>query len=383
MVDYYDRAGEPISRDRWVELSGDDLYRTVAVDQVGTVTISTVWLGLDHSVGIWSAREIFESMVFGGERDQDCCRYSSEAAALAGHAQIVASVGGLIAPAPATHYAQRVTRNPESAVIDAIDELVNEQLAIGPVDDYSADRYVKCGRCGQDWHGLILDGCLPSDLEGPVLDSKLAYVDQIGGIVISDSRGYTIADLQQLRAGRYAYREQHHYAPACPHHTLDYAQGEIPTCHDCGEQLSAGELVLTPRAIAERLAPASIRFWRSGSAGELEEIVSDPRVSGAEPAWLGELVECTLRYVRERLAAITGIDVSALNEWLEGLGEVLVEGPARIEESPTGWRLPDGPLDVDAEAWFGNLPQCSQCWRSGAQRAGCNCLEIYQTEGPF
>lgn len=50
--------------------------------------------------------------------------------------------------------------NPEDAVIDAIDALVDEQLAGGPVDDYSVDRYDRCRICKQGWHGLPNDvGC--------------------------------------------------------------------------------------------------------------------------------------------------------------------------------------------------------------------------------
>ena len=49
--------------------------------------ISTVWLGLDHNL-LGSVPLIFESMVFGrgGERTQR--RYSTEAQAIAGHAQL-------------------------------------------------------------------------------------------------------------------------------------------------------------------------------------------------------------------------------------------------------------------------------------------------------
>jgi hypothetical protein len=43
--------------------------------------------------------------------------------------------------------------NPEDAVIDAIDALVDEQLCGGPLDDYNVDRYPKCVDCGHDWHG--------------------------------------------------------------------------------------------------------------------------------------------------------------------------------------------------------------------------------------
>lgn len=43
-----------------------------------------------------------------------------------------------------------------SDIVDAIDALVDEQLAAGPVDDYNADRYDKCPHCDRHWHGLPL-----------------------------------------------------------------------------------------------------------------------------------------------------------------------------------------------------------------------------------
>jgi hypothetical protein len=53
------------------------------------------------------------------------------------------------------------TPNAEQPVLDAIDELVNEQLRPGPVDNYEINRYPKCAECGHDWHGLECedDGC--------------------------------------------------------------------------------------------------------------------------------------------------------------------------------------------------------------------------------
>ena len=39
-------------------------------------------------------------------------------------------------------------------IVDRIDELVDAQLAVGPVDDYHADRYDRCPHCGRHWHGI-------------------------------------------------------------------------------------------------------------------------------------------------------------------------------------------------------------------------------------
>ena len=43
---------------------------------------------------------------------------------------------------------------PEQAVIDAIDELVNESLAHGPTDDYNEPFDEHCPVCDGEWHGL-------------------------------------------------------------------------------------------------------------------------------------------------------------------------------------------------------------------------------------
>lgn len=47
--------------------------------------ISTVFLGLDHSMGDEGPPILYETMVFGGELDQQCQRYSTLQEALDGH----------------------------------------------------------------------------------------------------------------------------------------------------------------------------------------------------------------------------------------------------------------------------------------------------------
>lgn len=51
--------------------------RRVAVDTVGNVRISTVFLGSDHSFRDVGRPIIFETMVFGGGLDQECERTST------------------------------------------------------------------------------------------------------------------------------------------------------------------------------------------------------------------------------------------------------------------------------------------------------------------
>jgi hypothetical protein len=90
MSQYFDRQGKPMDLTQWLASfeSGD---RIVAADDVGEATVSTVWLGLNHSFTDGPPL-IFETMVFGGEHDQDQERYSTEAEALAGHRRIVESL---------------------------------------------------------------------------------------------------------------------------------------------------------------------------------------------------------------------------------------------------------------------------------------------------
>lgn len=93
-MSYYNRQGEPITVGEWM-LSGPEVRR-VAVAQIGDVRVSTIWLGLDHQYGAGPPL-IFETMVFNDALDdehdeRDCERYSTEAEAVAGHAEWVAKV---------------------------------------------------------------------------------------------------------------------------------------------------------------------------------------------------------------------------------------------------------------------------------------------------
>ena len=57
---------------------------TVARDEEGEVTVSTVFLNIDHGYGS-DKPALWETMVFGGQHDQDCERYSSQVEAVEGH----------------------------------------------------------------------------------------------------------------------------------------------------------------------------------------------------------------------------------------------------------------------------------------------------------
>ena len=56
------------------------------------ITVSTVWLGLDHNFMPGSPPAIFETMVFGGKHDMWQDRYATKEAALAGHERVVAAL---------------------------------------------------------------------------------------------------------------------------------------------------------------------------------------------------------------------------------------------------------------------------------------------------
>ena len=82
---------------KWFETAN----RVLAKDKVGDATVSTIFLGLDHSFGS-SPPVLWETMIFGGEYDEHQERYASRAEALAGHSRAVALArkGKHMAPAP-------------------------------------------------------------------------------------------------------------------------------------------------------------------------------------------------------------------------------------------------------------------------------------------
>lgn len=84
---YYDRAGQEIDGDTWARILQPE-NQQVAADKIGNVTVSTVWLGLNHRFGEGPPL-IFETLVFEGPLDGEMERYSTEAEALEGHAQMV------------------------------------------------------------------------------------------------------------------------------------------------------------------------------------------------------------------------------------------------------------------------------------------------------
>jgi hypothetical protein len=78
--------------ERWWEVSKADCI--VAKTTIGEVEVSTVFLGRDHSFMAGSPPILFETMVFGGERDQAVVRYSTLEEAMHGHERIVGLIRG-------------------------------------------------------------------------------------------------------------------------------------------------------------------------------------------------------------------------------------------------------------------------------------------------
>ena len=90
---YYDRQGRPLEWMTAWRLMVDMDYKRVELTHVGGLTVSTVWLGLDHAFN-GGPPVIFETMVFdawgedghvGDEVDGHTRRYSTEAQARTGH----------------------------------------------------------------------------------------------------------------------------------------------------------------------------------------------------------------------------------------------------------------------------------------------------------
>ena len=90
---YFDRDGREITYDEWVNLFADLEYKKVGQFETlangEKISVSTVWLGLNHNLEPNSEPVIFETMVFGGRNAGMCRRYSTELEALVGHNEIV------------------------------------------------------------------------------------------------------------------------------------------------------------------------------------------------------------------------------------------------------------------------------------------------------
>jgi hypothetical protein len=82
---YFDRQGNEIDSKRWTELMGEPDYCIVKRYESDTVTISTVWLGLDHNYYDKGDPLIFEIAIFYATWDRILGRFSTEEDAICAH----------------------------------------------------------------------------------------------------------------------------------------------------------------------------------------------------------------------------------------------------------------------------------------------------------
>lgn len=180
--------------------------------------------------------------------------------------------------------------NPEQRVIDAIDALVNEQLAGGPVDDYSVNRYPRCDRCPCQWHGERCGcGCVTSTGERKH-EPKPNLIRQ---------NAYTIADLQRFQDQRIIWQ----HGSMCSHRTIRYVEGEPPRCDDCGEQIP-GDPLIVDLTRAEQVAQVAPLFESPIYLGQRDMRVRFWGVVGGQQE---QIVEATLEYVGDLIGEICGI----------------------------------------------------------------------------
>lgn len=87
---YYKLVGKQAVRtsvEEWAVLF-ESTDRVVKQDVIKGVRVSTIFLGLDHSFSPAGPLHIFETMVFGGEFDRECWRYSTWEEAETGHEEV-------------------------------------------------------------------------------------------------------------------------------------------------------------------------------------------------------------------------------------------------------------------------------------------------------
>lgn len=73
----------------WAKWFEDINNRVVAKDQIGEIKVSTVFLGIDHNYISGGIPILFETMIFGGNLDEDQWRYHTWEKAEDGHKNAV------------------------------------------------------------------------------------------------------------------------------------------------------------------------------------------------------------------------------------------------------------------------------------------------------
>lgn len=77
---FFDKEGNEISLEKWIELSHIPGYARVGLDKIGNLKISTIWLGT-----IYPGGATLETMVSDEEDIYVINRYKTEAEAKTGH----------------------------------------------------------------------------------------------------------------------------------------------------------------------------------------------------------------------------------------------------------------------------------------------------------
>lgn len=75
---------------KWAKFFENDKLRIIKRAEIGNITISTVFLGIDHGFG--GRPRWFETMIFNGPLDGKQERYESQAEAIRGHNYLVKKV---------------------------------------------------------------------------------------------------------------------------------------------------------------------------------------------------------------------------------------------------------------------------------------------------
>ena len=104
---YIEVDGKPVRCDdlavwaQWYEANSRIVERTeIGDEETGgeTVTISTVFLAMDHNMGFGDRLDprpvLYETLIFGGEHDNEMWRYCTREEAKRGHAKAVQLVTG-------------------------------------------------------------------------------------------------------------------------------------------------------------------------------------------------------------------------------------------------------------------------------------------------
>lgn len=94
---YFDKDGNEIKYDKWVQMISDFSYRIIDYYEIGPYHVSTVWMGVNHNIR-GDPIHIFETMIFREDDDETdelhLCqtRYSTLTEAINGHERAVKMV---------------------------------------------------------------------------------------------------------------------------------------------------------------------------------------------------------------------------------------------------------------------------------------------------